>query len=206
MRFNFWFGVSVVCFGLLACLVEICLEPWLLKRSHWIQIAFFTVWLIMVDIFAIDVVLRDNPLYIGYRITDTKLVELYIRNDSELDYQDMDLAISTDAQNAYFNKLRNLSDFPSLTVVDQGWKLTYMQAALIYSDGVQYHITRPTVRVRCAMLPHHSSSDALLSIVRGSGGSGIVPAMDWHTLKIKGNFTGKFFKSVQVSRNAIREN
>jgi hypothetical protein len=205
MRVDFWFGVSVVCLGLLACGFEICFEPWLLKRREWIQLVCLAALFIVAGSFFIGVVWRDNPVYIGYRITDTQLIELYIKNGSDVDYQDMDLTINIDAQDSYFDKIRNLSEFPSLTVVDQGWKLTHMQAALVYSDGAQYHITRPTIRVRCPLLPHQSSVDTLISVVRGSA-SGVVPATDWHALDVKGKFTGRFFKRVNLSKTAVREN
>jgi hypothetical protein len=204
MRFSFGFGVMVVYLGLLACWIEVCFEPWLLKRHFGIQIGFFVLLLTFTDVFLIGVVLRDNPIYVGYRITDTNLIALNIRNDSDDDYQDLDLTISTDGNGVYFDKLRNLSEFPVLAVVDQGWKLTHLQAALVYVDDGQYRLTRPTIRVRCAILPRHSSIDSLLSVVRGSP-SGIVPATDWHTLNIQGRFVGKYFKTTSLSRSATRE-
>ena len=201
----FWWGVFLVYLGILVCLAEAIWDPWLLKGPETSQVSIIGLVFASASLFTIAVVLRANPLYVGYRITDTKLVELHIRNDSEQDdYQDMDLTMCMDAKNAFFDKVRNLNDFPYLTVVGPEWKLSHEEEALFYSDGTSWRMISQTLRVRCSILPKHSSIDALLSIVRGSGPSAIVPSMDWQNLTATGTFKGKF-RNVTISTTAIRE-
>jgi hypothetical protein len=198
IQYFFWPSVSFFYLGL----VVLCVDLWFERLAMVWKASLGGIVGVIGMLFFWYVVLRTNPISVTYRLTDTNLVDLYVQNDSSDDYQDMDLTLSTDDPNAHFDQLKNVSDFPSLTVVDQGWKLTQMQEALIYSDGRDWHMTRPTLRVRCSLLPKRSSVHVLLSLVTGSP-SGMVAALKWKKLMLSGEFKGKF-KTVSVSEIGTR--
>ena len=197
----FWPSVGSFYLGLAVLSIDLWFERLIIGWK-------ILLWLFCLSIglsFSFAVVLRSSPLSISYCITDTGLVEVYIKNGSSNDdYQDMDMTFATDSAAAHFDKLRNMSDFPSLSVIDQGWQLEHMEEALIYSDGRDYYMTRPTMRVRCAILPRKSSAHVLVSVVKGSN-DGIKPALDWGTLTIVGHFKGRF-RELDIFSNATRLN
>jgi len=114
MRFSFWWGALVVYAGIVLAILEICKEPWLLKRPIQLQVATLVCVLVFLDVFSIGVVGKRAPLTIqsyamkkgeyaaGTTIAgiawDSHLTDLRVAvtNPTDDDYENLDIQIRPD--------------------------------------------------------------------------------------------------------------
>jgi hypothetical protein len=111
MRINFWLGVIVTYLGFVLLLREICIEPVLLTRPLWIQVAAIVAFFIALTLFCIKVVFAQAPIdYLSFAMRngsyaagtsiagiewDDHLTDLRVAviNPSNDDYDDLDVSI-----------------------------------------------------------------------------------------------------------------
>jgi hypothetical protein len=106
----FMVGAFFVYLGFLLLAVELCIEPWLVKRSNWVLIGSFAIWMLLLDVFTIGVVLYRPLLKISFATFDgdypdgslvggirwqTKMSELrmYVVNISDRDYGNVEAIV-----------------------------------------------------------------------------------------------------------------
>jgi len=113
MQLFYWSGVSLVYLGFSALLAEVCVEPWMNKRSPWQQLVAISALLVLASCFTIGIVFTRAPLgmqvisRVGVYGPGSKLHEIMwrpryaelivsIKNPASIDYEQFDASLTTD--------------------------------------------------------------------------------------------------------------
>ncbi|MFA5786969.1 MAG: hypothetical protein WDA71_08340 [Actinomycetota bacterium] len=190
---NYWVGVALVYIGIFICFVECCLEPWMLRRSHWYWLIVMSVLISITTIFTISIPLSLAPIKVvastdsavypeGMEIAGIKWIPEYtklrvglINTTRDTDYKDIDFTIEPDKPIA---KIGQLSSVPGVSflgdigkdTVDIGGRLvTHAELIIKFSDNSVRNIPvnqllARSYRVRCESIPRGSSLELVLAI------------------------------------------
>jgi hypothetical protein len=114
MRLNYVAGITIIYLGLMFLILRVCVEPWLVQRPMWLQIALLAILFVSVDWFSIGMVwakapldfqsyaMRNGDYQVGTVIAgidwDSHLTDLRlaVTNSSDDGYENLDLTIQAD--------------------------------------------------------------------------------------------------------------
>jgi len=163
-------------------------------------------------LFTTNVTLRESPIFAVYRMVDGKLDIIITNASASDDYQDLDLIIRPDFPKDYISKKTQITTLPSVSFVDPMPFASDRQGDSIVltvdpNDPTGQHQYPKTnfLRVRCDKLPHLTSIELEMELVRlaGEKNERQEPFHDVQIVTIDGSFNGRFSEKA-VSLTAMR--
>lgn len=189
----FWTSITFVYFGLLLLMLDLLLEP----LSKAVKTAGYIVLSLTLIAFTYFIVLRSDPIHLGYIDNSDGSVSIYLVNATDTDYKDFDVhlqlppdtfVVSADQQSA----LSSCSIFNFVDASAIKGETNYSRTDTLPSGEHVMNVFGNYKRVRCEALPHRSK--LWIRMFSGKVGETILepnrsPVTD---IRVVGSYQGKF--------------
>lgn len=203
----FWPSVIAIYAGVILLLIDLWFEDF--RPSSWKKIPIAVVILILCELFTQCVVLRKDPVVVGWIFRNDRL-EVYINNASNDDYSDMDLKIKPDFPGDFVRDARQETSMPNVSFVDsvpvvleeKGEKMLEILHTHIpgekYSPETAY---TNFLRFRCDKLPKDTTLKFSMALIKPAK-STAVQVNSVSEVLVTGNYKGKF-RTYEIAMKAL---
>lgn len=216
----YWMGVATVYIGLALCIIDIFIDPLILKHSLLMRFTGLAILIVLAGFFSIKVVFVTTPLEVfpsvrpgvyppGTVIADIKWIPEFtdlrvaLSNPTGSDYEKIDIVLAPDQPIA---KIGQVSTIPGVSFIGDATReqvdiggVIVMRPDLTRTDAdgritnipiVQF--LAPRYRVRCKEIPKYSSVELTLAICGFERDKGAYTRRRPTKIRVNGTYTAAF--------------
>ena len=174
-------GALIVYLGFVVCLVEVIWEPVLLRRPCQLQVALVAIVFVAIAVFTISIVIVDAPLCFSTMATDIKYgeheapggiewipafseLDLFIANNTDNDYENINLLVRPDVPIA---KIAQISSLPDVTFADRQGLIARATIEEVNKQApihLEFIATDVGYKIHCGKLPEHFSLNIIMAL------------------------------------------